>query len=67
VLSGVDVARDGATFTLTIREGAAQQGVACIMIAMYKATIVDLGRLDPGTYTIKATGDAPAVTVTVTG
>jgi hypothetical protein len=65
VLAGVDVARDGATFTLTVREGAAQQGVACSEIAMYKATIVDLGRLDPGTYTIKATGDAPAVTVTV--
>jgi hypothetical protein len=65
VLAGVDVARDGSTFTLTVREGAADQGVACIEIAMYKATIVDLGKLDPGTYTIKATGEAPAVQVTV--
>ena len=66
VLAGVDVARDGSTFTLTVHEGAAGQGVACIEIAMYKATIVDLGKLDPGSYTIKATGDPPAVQVTVT-
>jgi hypothetical protein len=67
VLAGVDVVRDGTTFTLTVREGAAQQGVACSEIAMYKATIVDLGKLDPGVYTIKATGDVPVVQVTVAG
>ena len=65
MLAGVDVARDDTTFTLTVREGAAEQGVACSEIAMYKATIADLGRLDPGTCTLKATGDAPAVTVIV--
>jgi hypothetical protein len=67
VLAGVDSARDGATFTLTIREGAAQQGVACPEIAMFKATLVDLGPLDPGSYTIAAYGQAPPVRVTVTG
>ena len=67
VLAGVDVVRDGTTFTLTVREGAGQQGVACDEIAMYKATNVDLGTLDPGSYTIKATGDAPAITVIVAG
>ena len=66
VLAGVDVARDGTTFKLTVREGsAAAPDTACIDIAMYKATIVDLGDLDPGTYTVTAFGDAPAVTVTI--
>jgi hypothetical protein len=67
VLAGVDVTRDGMTFTLTIREGAAQLGVACPEIAMLKATLVDLGPLDPGTYTITAHGQVPPVQVTVTG
>ena len=66
VLAGVHVARDGDTFTLTIREGsAAAPDTMCIEIAQYKATIVDLGELDPGTYTISAFGDAAPVTVTV--
>ncbi len=66
VLAGVDVARDGTTFTLTVREGsAAPPDTACIEIAQYKATVVDLGELEPGTYTITAFGDAPAVTVTI--
>jgi hypothetical protein len=38
----------------------------CIEIAMYKATIVDLGELEPGEYTIRASeGEAPPITVTV--
>ena len=66
VLAGVDVVRDGDTFTLTVREGsAAAPDTACIEIAQYKATIVDLGELEPGTYTITAFGDAAPVTVTV--
>ena len=66
VLAGVDVARDGTTFTLTVREGsAAPPDTACIEIAQYKATIVDLGELEPGSYTITAFGDAPPVTVTI--
>jgi hypothetical protein len=66
VLAGVDVARDGTTFTLTVREGsAAAPDTACIEIAQYKATIVDLGELEPGSYTITAFGDAAPVTVTI--
>ncbi len=66
VLSGVDVAQDGSTFTLTVREGsAAPPDTACIDIAQYKASIVDLGELEPGTYTIAAFGDAAPVTVTI--
>ena len=66
VLAGVDVDRDGDTFTLTVREGsAAAPDTACIEIAVLKATIVDLGELEPGTYTITAVGDAAPVTVTI--
>jgi hypothetical protein len=67
VFAGVDVVRDGSTFTLTVREGSALQGVACIEIAKFKAAIVDLGELDPGTYTLRAFGDIPPIEVTVTG
>lgn len=67
VLAGVDIARDATTFTLTIREGAAQQGVACPEIAMLKATLVDLGSPGPATYTIVAFGQVPPARVTVPG
>ncbi len=66
VLADVDVSRDGNTFTLTVREGSgAAPDTACIEIAQYKATIVDLGELEPGTYTVTAFGGAPPVTVTI--
>ena len=67
VLSTVDVARDGTTFTLTVREGSAARDVACIEIAMYKATLVSLGPLDPGTYAVRASGDAAPIEVVVGG
>ena len=59
--------RDGATFTLAARVGSAAGGqVACIDIARDTATLVDLGVLAPGTYTVRAsTGDAPPIVVTV--
>ena len=65
VLDSVDVKRAGDTFTLTVREGADQLDVACIAIAQYKGTVLDLGPLALGTYTISAFGEAPPVTVTV--
>jgi hypothetical protein len=66
VLAGVDTLRDGNTFTFTLKTGSvAEPDTACIEIAVYKATIVDLGELEPGTYTLTARGDAPPVTVTV--
>jgi len=67
VLSTVDIARDGTTFTLTVREGSAARDVACIDIAMYKATLVSLGPLDPGTYTVRASGEAAPIEVLVGG
>lgn len=65
VLDSVVVDRAGATIALTVREGADQLGVACIELAQYKATLVDLGPLAPGMYTISALGEAKPVTVTV--
>ena len=67
-LAGITVVRDGSTFLLTIREGsAAAPDQMCIEIAVYKGAVVDLGDLEPGTYTITAFGDAAPVEVTVAG
>lgn len=61
VLDTILVARDGSTFAITLREGHGPEDVACIEIAQMKATRVDLGELEPGTYTILdgAGGAAP--------
>jgi hypothetical protein len=69
VLDSVAVARDGNTFSVTVREGA-QPGpaVACIEIAQYKGTRIDLGRLVPGSYTVRADpGDARPLAIVLPG
>lgn len=67
VLDSVGVARDGQTITLTAIEGHGPERVACIEIAQLKATIVDLGELEPGTYVVDAEpGDATPVTIEIT-
>jgi len=65
VLDSVGVSHDGTAYRLTVNEGSSGQQVACVDIAQLKATVVDLGDLDPGTYTIKADGDAQPIEVTV--
>jgi hypothetical protein len=68
VLDSVDVSRDGTTITMTPREGTdpnAGNQVACPAIAMLRGTIVDLGELEPGTWTLVANGDLAPVTITV--
>ena len=66
VLDSVVVSRDAKDIALTVVEGSADQAAICIEIAQTKATIVDLGELDPGTYTVSATDSRiPPVTVTV--
>jgi len=65
VLDSVRVTTEGSAIRLTILEGSDEQGVACIEIAMFKATLVDLGQLAPGRYSITAGGDAPPAIVTV--
>lgn len=66
VLAGVNVVQDGRTITLTVLEGSgAGPDAVCIEIAVYKATVVELGELEPGTWTIRAHGDAAPIEVTV--
>ena len=66
VLDSIKVERTGTDIALTIIEGSSDLDAACIEIAMQKATIVDLGELEPGRYTISSPGgDAAPVTITI--
>lgn len=65
VLDSVLVDRSGDEIRLTVREGSGPADVVCIEIAVLKATLVDLGELEPGEYTIRAFGDAAPVTLTI--
>jgi hypothetical protein len=66
VLDSTAVKIDGMTVTVSVREGSSARDVACIEIAIHKVTVIDLGELDPGTYTIVADkGDAEPIQVTV--
>ena len=66
VLDSVGVEREGTTFTIGLREGTGDPNAMCIEIAELKATLVDLGELEPGTYTIQAAGEGEAEPITVT-
>ena len=66
VLDSVKVERDGTAITIQLVEGTGDANAICIEIAEQKATIVDLGELEPGTYTIFAGGNGDATPVTVT-
>jgi len=65
VLDSVAIETAGNQIRLMIREGSDRRDVACIEIAMLKATLVDLGELAPGSYTISAGGTAPPIRVVV--
>jgi hypothetical protein len=66
VLDSVTIDRDGTTITIGLHEGTSDLDAVCIAIAVEKVTVIDLGELDPGTYTIvAASGDAAAITVEV--
>ena len=66
-LDSVIVSPDGNDISLTVLEGSGQQDVMCVEIAQQKSTLVDLGELEPGDYTLIATNSPiPPVTITVT-
>ena len=66
VLDSVTVAKSGNTITLSALEGHGPGDNVCIEIAKLKATVVDLGELEPGTWVIQAQpGDAPAQTIDI--
>lgn len=66
-LDRVEIERDDAakTIRLTVIEGSGQGDVMCIELAELHATVVDLGELPAGTWTISAEGDAPAIKLDV--
>jgi len=59
-LSDVSVAKSdtpaGTSFTLTVREGAEQLGVACPALAVHKQTTLDLGPIRDQTWTVAVVG-----------
>jgi hypothetical protein len=66
VLDSVKVERSGTTIALTVIEGADQLDAVCAELAMFKATIVDLGELDAGTWKITApNSEAAPIEVTI--
>lgn len=66
VLDSVAWKRDGKTITISVREGSGQGDLICIDIAVYKATVIDLGELEPGEYTVIAgEGNAAPITFTI--
>jgi hypothetical protein len=66
VLDSVKVDRAANEIALTLIEGSSDQSAICIEIAEQKATIVDLGDLEPGDYKIfSPVGDASPVMITV--
>ena len=66
VLDSVAWKRDGKTITISVREGSGQGDLVCIEIAVYKATLIDLGELDAGEYTVIAgEGNAAPIKFTI--
>jgi hypothetical protein len=66
VLDSIIVQRGEGSFAVTLRQGRGPGDNVCILIAVFKRTVVDLGELAPGTYTVTdATGGAPPITVVV--
>jgi len=66
VLDSVKVERSGTDIEITLIEGTGDPNAICIEIAEQKATIVDLGELEPGTYRISSPGgDATPVVIVI--
>jgi hypothetical protein len=66
VLDSVKVDRTAGEIAISPMEGIGDPTAVCIDIAQLKATIVDLGDLEPGTWRITAPGgDAPALELTI--
>jgi hypothetical protein len=66
ILDSVKVARSGTDIAISLFEGSGDPNAICIEIAMLKATIIDLGELEPGTYRIASPGSqAPPIEITI--
>jgi hypothetical protein len=62
ILDTIVVDQDGATFAITLQEGRGPEDVACIAIAELHRAFIDLGELEPGTYTVTDATDGMPVT-----
>jgi len=66
VLDSITVVRSGNDIQVTPVEGASDANAMCIELALFKATIVDLGDLEPGTWRISSPGSVvPPVVLTI--
>jgi hypothetical protein len=66
VLAGFGIVTSDGEIVLTLREGAGPDpDVMCTAQVIRKSTLVGLGELPPGTWTIRAFGDPPPVQVTI--
>lgn len=66
VLDSVTDERTDRTIALTVIEGSSNLTAICPEIALLKATIVDLGELEPGAWTITAPkSDATPIQLTI--
>ncbi len=66
VLDTIVVQRGDGEFAITLHEGRGPGEMACIAIAELHRSFIDLGELEPGTYTIRdATGGAPDIEIVV--
>lgn len=66
VLDSVAVERSGSEIAITPLEGSSDLKAMCVELAMLKATIVDLGELEPGIYRISSPRSAaPPVEITI--
>ena len=66
VLDSILIDEGEKAFAITVNEGHAPGDNVCIDIAKFKFALVDLGELEPGTYTISdATGGAAPIGVVV--
>lgn len=66
ILDTILVERGERSFTVTLREGRGPDDVACVAIGELHRAFVDLGDLEPGTYTVRdGTGGAPDLEVVV--
>ena len=66
ILDTIVVDREPGAFAVTLRQGRGPGNEVCIMIAMVRRTRVDLGELEPGTYTVTDTmGGAAPIEVVV--
>ena len=66
ILDSVGVKQDGNELTINVTEGSANRDAMCIEIAVQKATLIELGELAPGDYTVAAQpGTPPRILFTV--